>query len=183
MGKAANKAIRARPRRRSDDLAKVAAMHPVAAGEVEPGQRRQRIATATVGRGVRAQQLAREAIISADEQAAAAVRSLANDGPGLGRVPGWLEPSHDPRHRIPRCRGGLARERRRPPPHQSGFARPTDESGYSSKGSPEGEIAIGGRRALRTPARLRATHRMGLFVVPQRGSAISVLFACLQHSR
>ena len=79
MGTVADEAIRARRRRRGEDLVKVAAARTAAVPEAL-GERRRRVAVAEVRRAVRAQRLGQEAIVSADERAAASVRILANQG-------------------------------------------------------------------------------------------------------
>jgi DNA-directed RNA polymerase specialized sigma24 family protein len=80
MGKVADEAIRQRRRRRTDDLLKAAATHAAAGSATQLAERRQRVAVAEVRRAVRGRRLAEEAIVSADERAAASVRTLADGG-------------------------------------------------------------------------------------------------------
>ena len=80
MGKVADSAIRKRRRRRTDDLARLTAAHAVPKPETEVFARRTRVAVAEVRRAVRTQRLARDAIDSADQRAAAAVRALFDGG-------------------------------------------------------------------------------------------------------
>jgi DNA-directed RNA polymerase specialized sigma24 family protein len=80
MGKAANTAIRRRRRRRTDDLTRASTTGAGASVEADAGQRQRRMAVAELRRAVRTQRLARDAITSADERGAAAVRTLADQG-------------------------------------------------------------------------------------------------------
>lgn len=86
MGKVADEAIRARRRRRTEDLAQVAATHAAAGSSAPLAERRRRVAVAEVRRALRTQRLAREAIVSADEQAAASIRILANHGSAQSEI-------------------------------------------------------------------------------------------------
>ena len=80
MGKVANNAIRRRRRRRTDDLARAATTRSGHSRETELCQRQRRMAVAELRRAVRTQQLARDAITSADQRGAAAARVLADQG-------------------------------------------------------------------------------------------------------
>lgn len=80
MGKVADEAIRQRRRRRTDDLVKAAATHAAAGSATQLAERQLRVAVAEVRRAFRSRRLAEEAIDSADERAASAVRILADGG-------------------------------------------------------------------------------------------------------
>jgi DNA-directed RNA polymerase specialized sigma24 family protein len=86
MGKVADEAITGRRRRRTEDLAEVAATHAAAGNPAMLAERRRRVAVAEVRRALRTQRLAREAIVSADERAAVFVRVLANQGLAQSRI-------------------------------------------------------------------------------------------------
>ena len=80
MGKVADSAIRKRRKRRTDDLARRASARAVPQSEAEVFARRTRVAVAEVRRAVRTQQLAKDAIDSADQRAACGVRVLFDGG-------------------------------------------------------------------------------------------------------
>ena len=80
MGKVANNAIRRRRRRRTDDLNRAATAGSGASLEADLVRRQRRMAVAELRRAVRTQRLARDAITSAEERGAAAVRTLADQG-------------------------------------------------------------------------------------------------------
>ena len=75
-----DEAIRQRRRRRTDDLVKAEAAHAAADSATQLADRRQRVAVAEVRRAIRGRRLAEEAIVSADERAATALRTLADGG-------------------------------------------------------------------------------------------------------
>ena len=80
MGKVSDTAVRKRRKRRADDLARRAATAAATRPDAELAARRARVAVAEVRRAVRTQQLANDAIDSADQRAAAAVRTLSDGG-------------------------------------------------------------------------------------------------------
>jgi hypothetical protein len=86
MGKVADEAVWARRQRPIDGLIKVAATRPMARTDAGPDECRQRTAVAAVRRVVRTQRLARDAIVSADQQAAASIRILSNHGSAQSKI-------------------------------------------------------------------------------------------------
>ena len=80
MGEVANNAIRRRRRRRTDDLHRAATAGSGPSLEADLVRRQRRMAVAELRRAVRTQRLARDAITSAEERGAAAVRTLAVQG-------------------------------------------------------------------------------------------------------
>ena len=86
MGAVADEAIRARARRRTDDLAKLASTNAATGPKVQLAERRRRLAVSEVRRALRTQRLAQEAVALADERAAAFIRILADQGFTQSRI-------------------------------------------------------------------------------------------------